>query len=132
MASEASNDEYLESEDKYPKWIYKKDLVENIGYVEQVVKRGGVIQSTVKIDTDQLPLRKDTAIAIVPWPLCLKSTPEKWQIYAIGIVVKGLMKTTEIKITHSFDEKYKIGEKIKVGNAELAFICSRIKLNLIF
>ena len=117
-----------ENEQEYPKWIYQKELVECVGYVEKkYVKRGKSIKSSVKIHPDGLPFGKGQMIAVVSWPLSICYPPEKWKIFALGIVKKGLKKTTEIEITHSFDKEYVVGDIEKLGNAFLAFIGSEIE-----
>ena len=87
-------------------WIHTSEQWKFIGHVHVVVKRNGTERHTAKVKPDKVPLTKETIVGICGSPIRLT----RFKISAIGIVVKGLKRTSTIKIVETFDADFKVGD----------------------
>ena len=87
-------------------WIHSPEQWKFIGHVHVVVKRNGTESHTAKVKPDKVPLAKGTIVGICGSPIRIT----RFKISAIGIVVKGLKRTSTIKIIETFDKNYKVSD----------------------
>jgi hypothetical protein len=87
-------------------WIHTSEQWKFLGHVHVVVKRNGTKSYTAKVKLDKVPLVKGTIVGICGSPIRIT----RFKISAIGVVVKGLKRTSTIKIIESFDADHKVDD----------------------
>jgi len=103
--------------------INHKDNWKLVGYADAKEKRSGSVSYTAKVESFLVPIEKGTIVGVCNGPLRLG----KFKIQAIGTVVKGLKRTTTLKVIKTYKDEYKVGDTISEDNLLIAIARSEVR-----
>ncbi len=84
---------------KAKEWKYQVYLWKHLGYVEHRYTLKGYRRSHARIRTDKVPLKKGQIVAVTTGPIDFRQR----QVFYIGVVEKGRVKTSTVRIVHMLD-----------------------------